>query len=90
MNNAVSSIARRPAAGHGHANHGWLDTGKSFRFAHHCDPQHRGFRSLRVIHQDRIAPGAGFSTHPHRDREIFRDTITSGTAPAEAIPLDLA
>lgn len=78
-------ITFRPGVERGHFDFGWLDTFHTFSFGDYFDPEQTQFRSLRVLNEDRVAPGQGFGTHGHRDMEILTWVLSGALAHEDSL-----
>lgn len=80
-----SPIVHRPADARGHTDLGWLDSRHTFSFGGYHDPAWMGFHALRVINDDRVAPGGGFEMHGHRDMEIVSLVLDGALAHRDSL-----
>lgn len=78
-------IHLRKAHDRGHFDHGWLNTFQTFSFADYYEPDFMGFRSLRVINEDRVQPGQGFGMHGHKDMEIITCVLAGALAHKDSL-----
>jgi len=85
MSSELVKIKKRPAEERGHADHGWLNARFSFSFAGYHDPEYMGFRTLRVMNNDTIAPEGGFPLHPHESMEIFTYVVEGQLAHSDSM-----
>src|SRR5260221_11253357 len=80
----MSTLDVRRAADRSHTRTGWLDSRHSFSFSTHYDPDNTGFGLLLVSNDDRVSPGTGFTTHPHRDMEIVTWVLNGELEPKDS------